>query len=195
MNTEQTALTFESGSLNFQNNIVRSNQNGIMVNGGSITVENNEITNNTVSGVNIAGGSQVTVQNNVISSNGDGIVLTGNLTGNINIAQNNILLNNGQLGYLLTPTPIQHGYRSKQRFHQTTMDFTWQQTQAPTSPATTFQTTPTESSTKPEMATKPTSTTSTTTPWAWTSHPLANRQRNLQLLGRHERPVPQLSES
>jgi nitrogen fixation protein FixH len=64
--------TFESGSLNFQNNIVRSNQNGIVVNGGSATIENNEITNNTASG----------------------IVLTGSLTGNINIAQNNIYLNN-----------------------------------------------------------------------------------------------------
>jgi hypothetical protein len=87
--------TFESGSLNFQNNIVRSNQNGITVNGGSVTVENNEITNNTVSGVNIAGGSQVTVQNNAISSDEDGVVLTGDLTGNINIAQNNIFLNKG----------------------------------------------------------------------------------------------------
>jgi hypothetical protein len=87
--------TFESGSINFQNNIVRSNQNGIMVNGGSATIENNEITNNTASGVNIAGGSQVTVQNNDISSDGEGIVLTGNLAGNINVAQNNIFLNNG----------------------------------------------------------------------------------------------------
>jgi hypothetical protein len=87
--------TFESGSLNFQNNIVRSNQNGITVNGGSAAIENNEITNNTVSGINIAGGSQITVQNNAISSDEDGIVLTGSLTGNINIAQNNIFLNNG----------------------------------------------------------------------------------------------------
>jgi hypothetical protein len=87
--------TFESGSLNFQNNIVRSNQNGITINGGSVTIENNEITNNTVSGVNIAGGSQVTVQNNHINSDGDGVVLTGNLMGNINIAQNNVFLNNG----------------------------------------------------------------------------------------------------
>jgi hypothetical protein len=90
--TNGTAL--ESGSLNFQNNIVRSNQNGITVNGGSATIENNEITNNTVSGVSIAGGSLVTVQNNAISSDEDGIVLTGDLTGNINIVQNNISLNN-----------------------------------------------------------------------------------------------------
>jgi hypothetical protein len=92
--------TFESGSLNFQNNIVRSNQDGITVNGGSVTVENNEITNNTLNGVNIAGGILVTVENNVISSNGDGVVLAGDLTGNINIVQNSILFS-GQSGIFL----------------------------------------------------------------------------------------------
>jgi hypothetical protein len=93
-------IALESGSLNLQNNTVRFNSNGITVNGGSIIIENNEITNNTMSGITMAGDCQVTVQNNVISSNGDGIVLTGELTGNINITQNNILLN-GQSGISL----------------------------------------------------------------------------------------------
>jgi len=96
----QTGITLDSGSLSLQNDFVQYNLNGTVVNGGNIIIENNEIVNNTMSGINVAGGSQVTVENNVISSNGDGIVLTGNLTGNINIAQNNILLN-GQSGISL----------------------------------------------------------------------------------------------
>lgn len=95
-----SGVTLESGSLSFQSNLVRSNSDGTLVNGGSIIIENNEITNNTVSGINIAGDSQVTIENNVISSNGDGIVLVANLTGNVNISHNNIFLN-GQSGIFL----------------------------------------------------------------------------------------------
>jgi len=93
-------ITLEGGSLNLQNNLVRFDSNGIIVNGGSIVASNNEITNNTMSGINVAGGNQVTIENNIVSSNGDGIVLTGDLAGTIDITQNNILLN-GQSGIFL----------------------------------------------------------------------------------------------
>jgi hypothetical protein len=93
-------ITIEGGALNLQNDAVRYDSNGIVANGGSVIVENDEIINNTVSGITVTGGSQVNVENNAISSNGDGVVLTGNLTGNINIMQNNVSLNN-QSGILL----------------------------------------------------------------------------------------------
>lgn len=90
----QNGITLTGGSLNLQDDSVVHNLNGTVVNSGSITLENDEIINNTVDGINIAGGAEATVQNNVLSSNGNGIDLTGDLTGNINIAQNNITLNN-----------------------------------------------------------------------------------------------------
>jgi len=90
----QAGITLDGGSLNLQNDSVGYNLNGTVVNSGSITVENDQIVNNTVDGINIAGGAEATVQNNVISLNGNGIDLTGDLTGNINITQNNIILNN-----------------------------------------------------------------------------------------------------
>jgi hypothetical protein len=92
-------VTLESGSLILQNSLVRFNSNGTVIAGGDATIMNDEITNNTVCGVNIAGG-QVTMQNNVISANGDGVVLAGNLDGNIIILQNNVMQNN-QSGIVL----------------------------------------------------------------------------------------------
>ena len=94
-------IMIEDGSLNIQYSFVRSNsENGIIINNGTIVVKNNEILNNTMSGIRITDGSQITIQNNVISSNGDGILLAGHLTGEIDIEQNNILLN-GQSGIAL----------------------------------------------------------------------------------------------
>ena len=103
----QTGITLYGGSLNLQNDSVRYNLNGTVVMGGSINIENDEIINNTMDGINIAGGTQVTVQNNVVSSNGNGIDLTGDLTGSINIAQNNISLN-GQSGIALEADAYQN---------------------------------------------------------------------------------------
>jgi hypothetical protein len=103
----QTGITLEGGPLNLQNDTVRYNLNGAVVNGGSIIIQNDEITSNTMDGINIAGGTQVTVQNNAISSNGNGIDLTGDLTGNINIAQNNISLSN-QCGIMLEADAYQN---------------------------------------------------------------------------------------
>jgi len=94
-------IMIEDGSLNIQYSFVRSNsENGIIINNGTIVVKNNEILNNAMSGIRITDGSQITIQNNVISSNGDGILLAGHLTGEMDIEQNNILLN-GQSGIAL----------------------------------------------------------------------------------------------
>jgi parallel beta-helix repeat protein len=94
-------IMIEDGSLNIQYSFVRSNsENGIKINNGTIVVKNNKILNNTMSGIRITDGSQITIQNNTISSNGDGILLAGHLTGEIDIEQNNILLN-GQSGIAL----------------------------------------------------------------------------------------------
>jgi hypothetical protein len=95
-----SGVTLENGTLDLQNNFLRFNSNGAMLDGGNIIIQNNEIINNSVSGINIAGDSQATIGNNAISSNGDGIVLDANLTGNVNISQNNIFFN-GQSGIFL----------------------------------------------------------------------------------------------
>jgi len=87
-------ITIENGTLNIQNSFVCFNsENGITITNGSVTVKDNKIANNTMSGIYIAGGNQVTVHHNIIMSNEDGITLTGNLTSEININQNNISLN------------------------------------------------------------------------------------------------------
>jgi hypothetical protein len=87
-------ITVESGTVNIQNSWVSLNsENGIMIANGDVEVKNNEIINNTMSGITIAGGNRVIVQNNNVASNEDGITLSGNLTSEINIHQNEILLN------------------------------------------------------------------------------------------------------
>lgn len=87
------AVTLEQGSLNLQNNLIISNSNGTVLNGGNAVIENNEIINNTINGIIITGDGQATVHNNLISTNTNGIRLTGNLTGSTSITQNNITLN------------------------------------------------------------------------------------------------------
>lgn len=87
-------ISVENGTLNIQNSQVRLNsENGIMITNGDVEVKNNEIIKNTMSGITIAGGNRVNVQNNNLASNGDGVTLSGNLTSEINIHQNEILLN------------------------------------------------------------------------------------------------------
>jgi len=74
--------------------------NGITVKNGTLNIQNSRVSLNSESGIRIAGGNQVNIQNNNITSNGDGIILTGNATSEINIRQNEILLN-GHSGILL----------------------------------------------------------------------------------------------
>ena len=114
-------ITIEDGTLNIQNSVVSFNsENGISITNGNVEVMSNEIANNTESGIYIAGGNQVNVQNNNIRSNGDGVTLTGNLTSEINIRQNEIFLN-GQSGihfkgYAYTNTVIVNNELSANKY-------------------------------------------------------------------------------
>ena len=96
----QSGVTVNNGALNLQDDVVSLNGNGVVVNGGDTVIENSQINNNTMDGVNINGSAQVTVQNNVINSNGNGIDISGYLTETISISQNN-LTSNSQSGVLL----------------------------------------------------------------------------------------------
>jgi len=80
--------------------IIEYGTNGITVENGVLNIQRSLVVNNAMSGIYIAGGSQVHVQYNNITSSGDGITLAGNLTSEINIQQNRILLNK-QSGILL----------------------------------------------------------------------------------------------
>ncbi|MGQ9530912.1 MAG: right-handed parallel beta-helix repeat-containing protein [Candidatus Bathycorpusculaceae bacterium] len=87
-------VTVENGALNIQECAIRQNsENGAAILGGYVSIENCELLNNTIGGIFISEGSQVKVQNNVISGNGDGIILSGNLTSEISITQNEISFN------------------------------------------------------------------------------------------------------
>lgn len=87
-------ITVENGFLDIQNSLIDGNsENGIIITDGNVEIKNSRIANNTMGGIYIAGGGQVTIQNNVIGGNGDGIILTGNLTSEVNIQHNEILLN------------------------------------------------------------------------------------------------------
>ena len=88
--------TVEGGLLNVEKTVIRSNlQNGIAVNSGTLTMQNSEIVNNNETAINIGGGNQVNIHNNRIESNGNGIMLTGQLSGTISIIQNQISHNSG----------------------------------------------------------------------------------------------------
>jgi hypothetical protein len=110
----RNAVTLDNGSLLVQNSVIRSNfENGITLNGGALTIQNSDLTNNTLSAINvtrgnlvsiqnntldsnlgngvlIAGGDQVDVYNNTFALNGNGMLLSGQLNGTIDIRQNEI---------------------------------------------------------------------------------------------------------
>lgn len=90
----KNGLTVDNGNLVITHSSVRhTSQNGILVNDGTATVSNDEFSNNVVTGLNVTGGTQVTITNNTFSANEYGILLGGQLTGNIDIAQN-LIYNN-----------------------------------------------------------------------------------------------------
>jgi parallel beta-helix repeat protein len=109
--TEDKMITFTSnsddpeagdwGTINFAGEqsslfvhcLIEYGTNGITVGNGVLTIQNSLVANNAMSGIYIAGDSQVQVQYNNITSSQDGITLAGNLTSEINIQQNRILLN------------------------------------------------------------------------------------------------------
>ncbi|MGB9684125.1 MAG: right-handed parallel beta-helix repeat-containing protein [Candidatus Bathyarchaeales archaeon] len=84
----------KGGTLTIQKSIIQFNsKNGIALIGGSITIEQNTLQNNNEGGVNISGGNAL-VQDNLIVLNGDGVTLTGDLSAsNITIVQNRLEYN------------------------------------------------------------------------------------------------------
>ncbi|MDI6690913.1 MAG: NosD domain-containing protein, partial [Candidatus Bathyarchaeota archaeon] len=87
-------ITVENGCVNIQKSTVRHNsENGVKILDGYVYIENCELINNALGGIFVSDGSQVSVQNNFISGNGDGIILNGALTSEVNITQNKISLN------------------------------------------------------------------------------------------------------
>jgi parallel beta-helix repeat protein len=87
-----------NGNVNIENCNLRLNLNGIDMMSGSISVKNTEIANNTLAGVNIAGGT-VTLESDTIHFNGDGITLTGSSTSNIT---KNLINENNNAGIAMT---------------------------------------------------------------------------------------------
>jgi hypothetical protein len=120
----RNAVTLDNGSVDIQDSVIRSNyENGIMVNGGALTVQNSELANDSLNAINvtggdlasienniidsnpgngvlIAGGDQVDVYSNIFASNGNGMLITGQLSGTLNITQNEIS-SSSQNGILL----------------------------------------------------------------------------------------------
>lgn len=87
-------LTVDNGNLVItQSSVRQTSQNGILVNNGTVTVSNDEFSRNIIAGINVTGGAQLTITNNTFSANGYGIMLGGQLTGNINVTQN-LIYNN-----------------------------------------------------------------------------------------------------
>ena len=92
----KNGILLENGTVKIQETILQFNsESGIKILDGSIEVVNNEILTNP-KGIEIFGGDYVIIQNNDISSNGDGINLATNFTGValLSIEQNKIFLNN-----------------------------------------------------------------------------------------------------
>ena len=87
-------ITVDNGYVELRNSSVRfTSQNGLILNSGSILVEENVFESNNGAGISIVNGSQAAITNNTFESNADGITLDGNLTGDISITQNNIINN------------------------------------------------------------------------------------------------------
>jgi parallel beta-helix repeat protein len=91
-------ILVNNGNVNIEDCNLRLNVNGINMMSGSISVKNTEIANNTLSGVNIAGGT-VTFESNTVNFNGDGITLAGSSTSNI---MKNVINENKYAGIAMT---------------------------------------------------------------------------------------------
>jgi hypothetical protein len=95
------ATVLQSGSLDLQQVKVQSNlENGVVIEGGTIYVNDSEFAFNGESAIQISGGNPVTITNNIIKSNLYGLTLSNLLTGAIQIQQNEIS-NNTQAGVCL----------------------------------------------------------------------------------------------
>lgn len=80
--------------------IIEHATNGIVIENGSVDINNCELTLNGESAIQISGGNTVTITNNFIHSNWNGLTLSNNLTGTVQV-QNNLISNNIQAGIAL----------------------------------------------------------------------------------------------
>ena len=102
----KNALMLEAGSLQMQNVKVQNNsQNGIVVDAGTITVDSSDFALNGGSAILIEGGNSVTISNDVIESNAYGLTLSGQLTGTVQIQQNEII-NNTKAGIFINAVTL-----------------------------------------------------------------------------------------
>jgi hypothetical protein len=83
------------GTLTVQNSILANNtQSAINITGGNVASIESSVIDSNGNGVLIAGGTQVSVSSNVITSNGNGLLITGQLNGVLDIWQNQISFSN-----------------------------------------------------------------------------------------------------
>ncbi len=95
--------------------VQNNSQNGIVVDAGTITVDSSDFALNGESAILIEGGNSVTISNDVIESNAYGLTLSGQLTGTVQIQQNEII-NNTQAGILIDAKALdKHSNKWKQR--------------------------------------------------------------------------------
>lgn len=109
-------ILLETGSLTIENSQVRfSSQNGIAAASGIADVNNNIFENNSGSGIHIEGNNQAVIHNNNFTLNADGVTLNGNLNPNANIQQN-FFFNNTYSGISLMANPISTALISNNTF-------------------------------------------------------------------------------
>ncbi|MEM3442274.1 MAG: right-handed parallel beta-helix repeat-containing protein [Candidatus Bathyarchaeia archaeon] len=90
----QNGITAENGRLKITETVVRlCSQNGVNATNCELTIEDSEIMENEENGVCIMGNGMANIARNTISACGNGILLTGNETSNVNIVQNKISAN------------------------------------------------------------------------------------------------------
>ncbi len=94
-------IVLENGSLILKESLVRfGSENGISTIGGNAQINNNNIENNTASGINIEESNGISVYYDNFTSNFDGVRLAGNFTSEIPI-QHNYFFNNSNSGLFL----------------------------------------------------------------------------------------------
>jgi len=88
-NCSENGLTAINSTLQvYDCTISNCSQNGIDITDSELTIQKTTIAENYEAGINIMGNGQVIIQENTITANGNGILLTGNETSNIDIRRN-----------------------------------------------------------------------------------------------------------
>jgi len=95
-------IMLQAGTLNVQNSQINNNENGITANSGTLETSGDNFQNNVQSGVLVEAGSQVLIRNNDFTLNGDGITLATDSTSQAGIQQD--IFSNNTNGIALTAT-------------------------------------------------------------------------------------------